>query len=153
LSELRGPTWAFGHFEGVYLNAWWDTPTPEQLTKLGAHRRAFVAARTGRLAALTIVKVARLRPMSPEAKKLSEELNREDQHRFSAQAVVLAGSGLVIAAARLLISAMQLANKTPYPTRYFSNEAEAIAWLAPLAAVSAEELKAAAQLLRAETPG
>lgn len=126
--ELRIVTWA-----GVLAHRWRATPTKDKLQILGRHQRMLAESTVGR----RIVLVTVLSPdagllLSSEARKEAETLAKAGRELLMGLAQVVEGEGFMAAAARAVMSGIQLAVRAGYPVKVFGTLEESLPFVSEL---------------------
>lgn len=131
-------------WERVITSRWRSAPTKDGLVLLGRQQRALSDAFDDRrIFALTVVGPRAAMLISGEARREAEKLALAGRETLIGLAQVVEGEGFIAATARAVISGVQLAVRSPYPTKVFGSVEEARPWME-------ERLRAAGQAVVAD---
>jgi hypothetical protein len=126
--EVRIATWA-----GVVTTRWRRTPTREKLELLGQHQQRLAdATMNHQIVAVTVLSPKAGLMLTGEARKEAENLARAGREYLLGQAQVVEGEGFMAAAARAVMSGIQLAVRAGYPVKIFGKLDDALPWIAEL---------------------
>lgn len=126
--ELRIVTWA-----GVLANRWRATPTKAKLEILGRHQRQLAKASVGgRIVVVTVLSPDAGLLLTSEARKEAEALAKAGRELLLGLAQVVEGEGFLAAAARAVMSGIQLAVRAGHPVKVFGTLDEALPWVSEL---------------------
>jgi hypothetical protein len=137
--ELRIATWA-----GVLAVRWRTTPTKEKLQLLGRHQRLLADAIVDhRIVMVTVLSPDAGLILTSDARKEAENVARAGRECLLGSAQVVEGVGFVAAAARAVMSGIQLAVRAGYPVKIFGKLDEAMPWVSELLRAAGHERDAA----------
>jgi hypothetical protein len=124
---LRAATW-----EGVFFEIWKGPATPAHFRDLASYQLAFAKTqRDGKIAHVTIVRLANVTGFEGEVRKAVEERSRLIEPKLRASAVVLLTPGFVASLVRGLITGVMLLTRFRVPTKVVGSQEEALQWIAP----------------------
>src|SRR5690606_3582075 len=133
--DVRIVTWS-----GVLASRWQATPTKEKLELLGRHQRALAEATVDRkIVVLTVLGSDTGFMLTGEARKAAEAVAKAGSEFLIGLAQVVEGEGFGAAAARAVMSGIQLAVRAGYPTKVFGTVDEALPWVADLLRKAGQE--------------
>ena len=134
----------------VIVQCWTANLAVDPLVAVLDAERALLRAFPSGIATLLLMRKQRFIPPAGEARRLLGEIEREIAPRMLAMALVIEGSGMVVAAARTLIAGLQLVSRSSYPSSISSTLNDGAAWLAAqVPGPTATEIVAAAQSFEA----
>lgn len=117
-------------WDRVVASRWRSAPTKDGLVLLGRHQRALTDSFDDRrIFALTIVGPRAAMLISGDARREAEVLALAGRDTLIGLAQVVEGEGFIAATARAVISGVQLAVRTPYPTKVFGRVEDARPWM------------------------
>ena len=126
--ELRIVTWSV-----VIASRWKATPTKEKIELVGRHQRALAQATVGnRIVMLNVLAPDTGALLSTAAREAAAGLAKDGREHLMGAAHVVEGQGFGAAAARAVMSGIQLAVRARYPTKVFGSTSEALPWVAEL---------------------
>jgi hypothetical protein len=126
--ELRIVSWSC-----VLAARWRATPSKPKLELLGRHQRMLADATVDRrIVAITIVSPSASLILTGEARKESETLAKAGREYVLGLAQVVEGEGFGAAAARAVLTGIQLAVRAGYPQKVFGTLGDAMPWVAEL---------------------
>jgi hypothetical protein len=115
----------------VVVHAWATEVTATLLRKhLAADQGAVAAQFPDGIAGIMVVRHKRLRPPDAAARAVLAEMDHKLGPRTRAVAVVVEGSGLASSIVRAVMSGVQLAARTMYPSEVFATIDDAAAFVA-----------------------
>lgn len=126
--ELRIVTWA-----NVLAARWRATPTKAKLALLGRHQRMLAESTfDGRIVALTVLSPEASLKLAGDVREQAEAVVKAGRAYLWGTAHVVEGEGFAAAAARAVLSSIQLAVHAGYPMRVFGTVEAAMPWIAEL---------------------
>jgi hypothetical protein len=126
--ELRIVTWG-----NVLAARWRATPTKAKLALLGHHQRMFASSTfEGRIVTLTVLSPAASLRLAGDVREQAEAVVKAGRAYLWGSAQVVEGEGFAAAAARAVLSSIQLAVHAGYPIRVFGTIDDAMPWVAEL---------------------
>lgn len=126
--EIRIVTWS-----GVVACRWETTPTKAKLELVGRHQRALAESTVDRrIVAMTVLAPEAGVLLSSDARKEAEAVAKAGREYLLGLAQVVEGEGFAAAAARAMMSGVQLAVRAGYPTKVFGTIADALPWVSEL---------------------
>lgn len=145
--DVRIVTWS-----GVLASRWRATPTKEKLELLGRHQRQLAEATVDRkIVVLTVLASDTGFMLTNEARKAAETVAKAGSNYLLGLAQVVEGEGFGAAAARAVMSGIQLAVRAGHPTKVFGSVADALPWVAELLRKAGHE-RDAGDVVQALTP-
>ena len=126
--DLRIVSWA-----GVLAARWRATPTKPKLELLGRHQRMLAESIVDRrIVAVTVYSPGASLILTGDARKEAETVGKAGREFLLGLAQVVEGEGFGAAAARAVITGIQLAVRAGYPQKVFGKIDEATPWVADL---------------------
>ncbi|MCX4240881.1 hypothetical protein [Paraliomyxa miuraensis] len=126
--ELRIVTWS-----AVVACRWKAAPTKEKIELVGRHQRALAQSTVdNRIVMLTVFAPNTGALVSATAREAATGLARDGREILMGLAQVVEGQGFGAAAARAVMSGIQLAVRAGYPTKVFGSTDEALPWVSEL---------------------
>lgn len=126
--ELRIVTWS-----SVLAARWRATPTKTKLALLGRHQRMLADSTFDRrIVALTVLSPAASLALAGDARSEAEAMLKRGSGFTLGLAQVVEGEGFAAAAARAVLSGIQLAVHAGYPIRVFGTLDDALPWVSQL---------------------
>jgi hypothetical protein len=126
--EIRIVSWSC-----VLAVRWRATPTKAKLEMVGRHQRLLAGSTVdGRIVAITVVSPGASLILSGEARKESEVVAKAGRDYLLGLAQVVEGEGFAAAAARAVLTGIQLAVRAGYPQKVFGKVDDAMPWVGEL---------------------
>lgn len=123
--DLHILTWG-----AVLVNRWRVTPSKAKLQLLGQHQRRLAEATVDRrILVVTVLSPGVGLLLTAEARKEAEAVAAAGREYLFALAQVVEGEGFIAAAARAVMSGVQLAVRAGYPVKVFGRVDEALPWV------------------------
>lgn len=114
----------------VLAQRWRATPTPEALDALGHAQQDLIRSTLdGRIYVISVISPKMGMLLSGEARNKAEAVAGMARDNVAALAQVVEGDGFKSAAARAVMSGVQLAIRAPYPVKVFDTIASGFAWI------------------------
>lgn len=125
---LRVITWS-----GVLGARWFATPTQAKLAQLGRLQRQLADSTfEGRIVVVMVLSPEASLALGGDARAEAEALVRSGRDHLLGLAHVVEGEGFAAAAARAVLSSIQLAVHAGYPIRVFGSLEHAMPWVSEL---------------------
>ncbi|HEV8323373.1 MAG TPA: hypothetical protein VG389_17285 [Myxococcota bacterium] len=124
----RDPVLLVASWHNVFFGYWCGGATVQALRILEGHERALHARLGERLAVYTIVEPSAMR-FDEAARVEATRVAREMGPKVAGHAQVIDGTGLIAAAARAIVTGVNLLARQPHPARVFSKDGDAARWL------------------------
>jgi hypothetical protein len=132
-----------GNYQNLYLAGWWGEPSVPRLEKLRDHRKQFIDSSVGPLFSFSLLYQSKLRLLSKESRTLVDEITRDGEERFAADAHFVKAGGLLLSTLRFFMTGMRLINRAKKPLEVFEDQEEAVKWLSAQSQLPTEILQAA----------
>lgn len=126
--DLRIVTWS-----AVVACRWKTTPTKDKIELIGRHQRELAqAVADHRIVMLNVLAPNTGALLSTAAREAAAGIAKDGSDFLLGSAQVVEGEGFGAAAARAVMSGIQLAVRAGYPTKVFGTVDEALTWVAEL---------------------
>ncbi|MCC6808483.1 MAG: hypothetical protein IT381_13745 [Deltaproteobacteria bacterium] len=119
-----------GHTGRLVLQVWGSNVVESDIVAVGGLFRRLSAESAGLLATVSIIRPKSLPKISPEVRRLVDEMTKQNVDSVGASANIVEGSGFIAAGARAILTGMLIFDKK---TRTFSSVQDAVKWIQGMA--------------------